>query len=66
MKYYAPFLKLSAILMLACACNRSAPVIQDKASYIESIDQWQHNRLEGLKGKDGWLNLAGIYWLKEG
>ncbi len=52
--------------MLASACNRSAPVIEDKASYIESIEQWQHDRLEGLKAKDGWLNLAGIYWLKEG
>ena len=30
------------------------------------MEQWQEYRLEGLKGKEGWLNLAGIYWLKEG
>ncbi len=30
------------------------------------MEQWQEDRLEGLKGKEGWLNLAGIYWLKEG
>jgi len=57
---------LLPILMLAHACNRSSPLIQDEPAYIESIEQWQHDRLEGLKAKDGWLNLVGIYWLKEG
>ena len=66
MKQLLSILKLSALLMLASACNRSAPLIEDKTSYIESVEQWQHERLEGLKAKDGWLNLAGIYWLKEG
>jgi len=66
MKHHLPILKLSAILILASACNRSAPLIEDKTSYIESVEQWQHDRLEGLKAKEGWLNLAGIYWLKEG
>jgi len=56
---------LLAILLLAHACNRSSPLIQDEPAYIESIEQWQHDSLEGLKAKDGWLNLAGIYWLKE-
>ncbi len=66
MKYYLPILKLSAILLLAYACDRSAPLIEDETSYIKSIEQWQQDRLESLKAKDGWLNLAGIYWLKEG
>lgn len=54
------------LLMLSASCNRSAPVIQDRESYVESIRQWQQERLAGLKARDGWLNLAGIYWLKEG
>ena len=33
---------------------------------MESLEQWRQDRLERLKGKDGWLNLAGIYWLKDG
>ena len=66
MKHHLPILKLSALLMLTFACNRSTPVIQDETSYIKSVEQWQHDRLKGLKAKDGWLNLAGIYWLKEG
>jgi len=66
MKHHLAFLTLSALLMLAYACNRSAPLIEDESSYIKSIEQWQQDRLEGLKAKDGWLNLAGIYWLKQG
>ena len=66
MKRHEIILKLSALLMLAYACNSSSPLIEDRASYIESVEQWQQDRLEDLKAKDGWLNLAGIYWLKEG
>lgn len=66
MKNYASFLLLPILLILASACNRPAPIIQDSAAYFESVEQWQHDRLEGLKAKDGWLNLAGIYWLEEG
>ncbi len=66
MKHHLPILSLSALLMLAYACDRSAPLIADETSYIESIEQWQQDRLESLKAMDGWLNLAGIYWLKEG
>ena len=47
-------------------CNHSSSPIQDEASYVASVKQWQQERLEGLKGKNGWLNLAGIYWLEEG
>jgi uncharacterized protein (DUF1684 family) len=47
-------------------CNSSEPVITDEAAYVESITQWQHQRLERLKSKTGWLNLAGLFWLEEG
>jgi uncharacterized protein (DUF1684 family) len=30
------------------------------------IDQWHSRRIEDLKDTSGWLNLAGLYWLKEG
>ena len=33
---------------------------------MESITQWQQQRLERLKSKTGWLNLAGLFWLEEG
>ena len=34
--------------------------------YETSIKQWQQQRIESLKAEDGWLNLAGLYWLEEG
>lgn len=61
-----PILGLWVLLVLVFACNRPAPVTGDRQSYIESVEQWQHDRLERLKAREGWLNLAGIYWLKEG
>lgn len=33
---------------------------------MESIKQWQQQRLERLRDKDGWLSLAGLFWLEEG
>jgi uncharacterized protein (DUF1684 family) len=47
-------------------CSDHAAILEDTEAYISSIEQWKGDRLESLKGKDGWLNLAGIYWLKEG
>jgi len=35
-------------------------------TYLNSIQKWQQERLSGLKTKDGWLSLAGLFWLKEG
>ena len=66
MKQVAKVLILLAGALLFSECDNSSQVIQDPAAYIASVQQWQLDRLEGLKGKDGWLNLAGIYWLREG
>ena len=43
-------------------------VNKDKGSpdYISQIKQWRSNRIENLKKDSGWLNLAGLYWLKPG
>lgn len=34
--------------------------------YVEEIKNWQKTRVESLKKEDGWLNLAGLYWLRPG
>lgn len=34
--------------------------------YAEEIKQWDTKRLAELKGATGWVNLAGLYWLKQG
>lgn len=34
--------------------------------YVKSIKEWQQKRLTNLKSENGWLNLVGLYWLKDG
>ena len=35
-------------------------------NYVQSIADWRAEREEELKGPEGWLNLAGLYWLEPG
>lgn len=35
-------------------------------NYIQSIELWRSKRLQYVIAETGWLNLAGLYWLKEG
>jgi len=46
---------LSALLLLA-----SAP------GYQEEVTKWREKREAGLKADDGWLSVAGLFWLKDG
>jgi len=39
---------------------------QTPAAYTAAIQQWHEQRIEGLKAPNGWLNLAGLFWLEEG
>jgi len=32
----------------------------------DDYDTWHQRRIESLKSEDGWLNLAGLFWLNEG
>ena len=61
-----PFGLFALLLLLIGACNSPNPVITDEAAYVESIEAWQQERLERLKNKNGWLSLAGLYWLEQG
>jgi uncharacterized protein (DUF1684 family) len=51
--------------LLAAGCS-----VRDKKLEIEThraqIDLWHLNRVNDLKSKNGWLNLAGLFWLNPG
>ncbi len=34
--------------------------------YQSNIEKWRHEREMGLKADDGWLTVAGLFWLKDG
>lgn len=38
----------------------------NEKTYVKSVQKWQQQRLENLKSEDGWLNLVGLHWIKEG
>jgi len=35
-------------------------------SYQQEIEQWRHRYEAALRADDGWLTLAGLFWLREG
>jgi uncharacterized protein (DUF1684 family) len=56
------FLFITLIVFSLCSsCKKN-----NDAVYQKEISDWRESRLERLKSKTGWLNLAGLFWLKEG
>lgn len=53
-------------LIALFSCNIKPPLTSSESSYTDSILSWQLNRAQSLTAQDGWLALAGRYWLKEG
>jgi uncharacterized protein (DUF1684 family) len=37
-----------------------------KRAYKKEIELWDTKRIDALKAANGWVNLAGLFWLKEG
>lgn len=56
---------LIAASFLFSKCNNEPRQNADE-KYLQEIKEWDSSRTESLKSKTGWLNLAGLYWLKEG
>ena len=38
----------------------------DQGTYRAQIEKWRQQREENLKAENGWLTVAGLFWLKEG
>jgi uncharacterized protein (DUF1684 family) len=61
---------LAAVALLAAGCaeqNKSTEGAgETEAAYVAGIDQWHQEREAKLKSAEGWLTLAGLFWLKEG
>ena len=66
MKRWCYILQILVLVFIIGGCSSSDPIITDETAYVESIEEWQLQRMERLKSKNGWLNLAGLFWLEEG
>jgi len=59
MKY---FLNVIIGLMLA----QSMLAQSNEKAFRDEIKQWDEKRLESLRSANGWVNLAGLFWLVPG
>ncbi|MCK4879307.1 MAG: DUF1684 domain-containing protein [Bacteroidales bacterium] len=66
MRNFSSVILIISLSLLHFGCNTATPVITDEAGYMEEIENWQQQRLEKLKGENGWLSLAGLFWLEQG
>lgn len=60
---------VSAVLagcFLLAAATADPIEASEGSDYFVSIAEYRAEREEELRGPDGWLNLAGLYWLGEG
>ena len=53
-------------LLLIASCHPAQQAPQSSAQYEDSVRAWQRHRDAGLRSPDGWLTLAGLFWLKPG
>lgn len=60
---YELFLML--LLLIACSGEQSKDKL-DPELFAQEIKAWDESRVKYLKSKEGWLNLAGLFWLEEG
>ena len=44
----------------------SSGLLAQQKNYKATIAQWDLKRVESLKAPNGWVNLAGLFWLKPG
>ena len=54
-----PVLLVVAAALLS-SCDREA------SHYAASIEAWRRERVQKLTADDGWLTVAGLFWLEEG
>lgn len=62
--------RFAVLLVFAALCVAGvavpAPAPDPHAAYRRQIEGWRQKREDRLKADDGWLTLAGLFWLKPG
>ncbi len=63
-KFIPKILVLAIAIGLFSCQSKKEPFNEEE--YVKSVKEWQVERLESLKSENGWLNLVGLHWLKDG
>ncbi len=56
---------LLLVLIGGLFCRPAVP-LADPEGEFEEVLRWREKRLQNLQRDDGWLTLAGLFWLQEG
>jgi len=56
--------KKFALCLLTVLTSFTSALAQ--SDYAKDIEKWRNNEAADLKKEDGWLTLAGLFWLKDG
>ncbi|HXO78000.1 MAG TPA: hypothetical protein VN824_22250, partial [Puia sp.] len=64
-RFLLPFILIlsGGDLLAQPSAQRSA---ESSSAYTQEIASWHRSRINNLKAENGWLNLAGLFWLNEG
>jgi uncharacterized protein (DUF1684 family) len=67
MKQILAFILISSIVFVG-ACRRTTTPTKtfNESTYKQDLQTWQSDRLASLTKEDGWLTLAGLFWLHDG
>jgi hypothetical protein len=58
---------IGCLFLISCSAGNEKKLNEkDHQAYLKEISDWDAKRVTGLKAEDGWLNLAGRFWLKKG
>jgi uncharacterized protein (DUF1684 family) len=55
--------KFAVCLAIVLVCLGS---MRAQSDYVNSVEKWRSEEETDLKKEDGWLTLAGLFWLKDG
>ena len=53
-------------LVLLATVLLSLPSANAQTAYIKEMEKWRSDQESDLKKDDGWLTVAGLFWLKDG
>jgi len=66
------FTAILAVLFIPLACAPAPQAVEPAApaelepAHVAAVEEWRSRRDQRLRAADGWLSLAGLYWLEEG
>ena len=60
----AAALAATSLIIWSCDSGSSAG-LQDSEAYLSELAAWKTERVARLKGPTGYLNLAGLFWLRQ-